>query len=357
MQESSSRPLITTIIPTYRRPKLLRRAIRSVLNQTCSSSRVCVYDNASGDGTASVVAELAKEDSRIAYYCHPANIGSIPNFQYGMKRVGTPFFSFLSDDDLLLPRFYEIALRLFEEYPEAMSAVCATLMVNGRGQLQWKSLEEWRSGLYRPPEALLAMVNTIQPSWTSMMFRREAIDTVGLLDEEVGSACDLDYELRLASRCPIAVSLEPGGIFVQHDESCSAGLTLDSTWPGWKKIIENVVKEKGISPSVRERAKEALTERLTLLLFWRYGLKALSRRNWRDAEKSAAVLARECGARWRSLTLNGMRVICQYAPPCWLVFKLLEAVYRLRRSARNWPGPFGREGAANLLETWGIQDL
>ena len=28
------KPLITTIIPTYRRPKLLQRAIKSVLNQT-----------------------------------------------------------------------------------------------------------------------------------------------------------------------------------------------------------------------------------------------------------------------------------------------------------------------------------
>jgi glycosyltransferase involved in cell wall biosynthesis len=28
-----TKPLITTIIPTYRRPKLLRRAIKSVLNQ------------------------------------------------------------------------------------------------------------------------------------------------------------------------------------------------------------------------------------------------------------------------------------------------------------------------------------
>jgi glycosyltransferase involved in cell wall biosynthesis len=57
----TTKPLITTIIPTYRRPKLLRRAIKSVLNQTYLHFQVCVYDNASGDETAEVVSELAKK--------------------------------------------------------------------------------------------------------------------------------------------------------------------------------------------------------------------------------------------------------------------------------------------------------
>jgi len=54
-------PLITTIIPTYRRPKLLRRAIKSVLGQTFPHFQVCVYDNASGDETPDVVAEISSK--------------------------------------------------------------------------------------------------------------------------------------------------------------------------------------------------------------------------------------------------------------------------------------------------------
>ncbi|RKX41747.1 MAG: glycosyltransferase family 2 protein, partial [Thermotogae bacterium] len=71
MNHKISKPLITTIIPTYRRPKLLQRAIKSVLNQTYPHFQVCVYDNASGDETAEVVAEFAKKDPRVKYYCHP----------------------------------------------------------------------------------------------------------------------------------------------------------------------------------------------------------------------------------------------------------------------------------------------
>lgn len=101
----TAKPLVTTIIPTYRRPKLLRRSIRSVLNQTYPHFNVCVYDNASDDATASVVEDFQKEDSRVKYYAHKENIGATENFIYGMEHVETPFFTLLSDGDLILPNF------------------------------------------------------------------------------------------------------------------------------------------------------------------------------------------------------------------------------------------------------------
>ncbi|MCR4298181.1 MAG: glycosyltransferase, partial [Gallionella sp.] len=103
-----AKPVITTIIPTYRRPVLLRRAILSALHQTYPHVRVCVYDNASGDETESVVdetesvvKEIARHDPRVKYHRHPRNIGSYNNFNYGIREVETEFFSLLSDDDVL----------------------------------------------------------------------------------------------------------------------------------------------------------------------------------------------------------------------------------------------------------------
>src|SRR5512136_722492 len=97
-------PVITTVIPTFRRPYLLRRAIQSVLNQTYPHFQVWVYDDASGDETASVVSAIAQRDRRVHYYCHPRNIGMIANFSYSIKSTPPPYFSMLCDDDLLLPR-------------------------------------------------------------------------------------------------------------------------------------------------------------------------------------------------------------------------------------------------------------
>ena len=92
---------ITTVIPTYGRPRLLARAIRSVLYQSYPHFEVHVYDNASGDETREVVSQFALRDSRVKYHVHPRNIGMMENFAFGISDVETPFFSILSDDDFL----------------------------------------------------------------------------------------------------------------------------------------------------------------------------------------------------------------------------------------------------------------
>ena len=99
-------PKITTVITTYHRPELLRRAVDSVLSQTYPFFQVCVYDNGSDDATFDLMKEYEKKDSRVAYYRHPSNIGMMKNYQYGFSKVNTPYFSFLSDDDFFSPWFY-----------------------------------------------------------------------------------------------------------------------------------------------------------------------------------------------------------------------------------------------------------
>src|SRR6516165_1449212 len=97
---------ITTVIPTFRRPTLLGRAIRSVLRQTNRDCAVTVFDNASGDETRDVVAAIAAEDPRVSYHCQSRNVGIVANFISAMQSVQSPYFSVLSDDDVLFPEFF-----------------------------------------------------------------------------------------------------------------------------------------------------------------------------------------------------------------------------------------------------------
>ena len=207
MNHIVSKPLITSIISTYRRPKMLRRAIRSVLSQTYPHFQVCVYDNASGDETASVVAEIAKMDSRVKYHCHSENIGALKNFIYGMEHVETPFFSFLSDDDIILPEFYETVMKGFENFPDAIFSAGATIYMTNKGKITEVPLSVWqRDGYYIPPDGLLEMLEKGHPQWTAILFRKKVIEKIGVLDQDVGAPSDLDFELRVATRFPLVVS-------------------------------------------------------------------------------------------------------------------------------------------------------
>ena len=96
-----TKPLITTIIPTYQRPKLLRRAIKSGLNQNYPHFQVCVYDNASGDETETVVREFTAKDSRIQYFRQEKNRGGAFNSKLF---IGLPTYNGVRFFRLLLIR-------------------------------------------------------------------------------------------------------------------------------------------------------------------------------------------------------------------------------------------------------------
>src|SRR5688572_28904267 len=106
-------PLVTIGIPTYRRPKLLERAIRSALGQDCSDLEVVVSDNASGDETPNVVRGI--DDARLRLIEQPTNVGPAANFLAVLEAARGEHFVWLGDDDWLDPTFVSRCLALLDD--------------------------------------------------------------------------------------------------------------------------------------------------------------------------------------------------------------------------------------------------
>lgn len=66
-------PLVSVIIPCFNCEKYVRKAIESIQNQTYENLEIIVVNDASTDGTARILEDIAKRDSRIRYYCHEVN--------------------------------------------------------------------------------------------------------------------------------------------------------------------------------------------------------------------------------------------------------------------------------------------
>jgi len=308
------KPLITTIIPTYRRPKFLQRAIKSVLNQTYPHFQVCVYDNASGDETRDVVAKLSQREPRIKYHCHSENIGALANVNYGLERVDTPFFSYLSDDDILLPKFYEIALEGFEKNPEAIFSSTLTLNSDDQDNIWWDSSSfNWIPGFYQPPEGLLAILKNGHPSWLGILFRREVIEKVGILDSEVGASADLDLELRTAAHLPFVISLKPGAIYVAHPLSSCRQQGFYHIWPGELKMIRNLTEDERIPADVRAYAGRVLTERFKKKLYF-IGCRSILRKNFEDTHRVSEFLRNHYHLNIKAFSLSTIAKVCNYFP-------------------------------------------
>ncbi len=325
MTSSSLKPLITTLIPTYRRPKLLRRAIRSVLAQTYPNFEVHVFDNHSEDETAAVVQEFSSADPRVKYHCHSQNIGILENFAYAMERVETPFYSFLSDDDFLLPDFFEIAMAGFEAHPQAIVSALLTLFVDERGELTASQVLGWKEGLYEPPSGLLEFLKSGFLTWTGMLFRQEVIDKVGPLDTSAHGYCDTDFLMRTVPRFPLVVTAKPGAVFVVHAGSSTSQPRFEAIWPGLITVMRKATECLEVPPEKKQHLAGVLTK-WHIRIISRWCIQFTLKKDFESALKSARLLLELYDRRIAASILSAIARICRAFPPAYWVGSGLNKV-------------------------------
>lgn len=210
--------LITTIIPTYKRPLLVKRAIESVLAQTYKNLKVCVYDNASGDETEEVVKELVRRDPRVFYFKNQYNIGALANMLRGFNEVSTPYYSLLSDDDFLLPDFYQRAIDAFDKSPN-IGFVCSKTVVIDLidKKLQFRN-QNWLPGVYEPSNEIISKMYASHFVTTGVLMSRKLSNKVGLFDP---SGSDNLYMTIAAASLSFAVVDCYGAAVILHQDAYS----------------------------------------------------------------------------------------------------------------------------------------
>lgn len=301
---------ITTIIPTYRRPQKLDRAIRSVLAQSYRNFEVHVFDNASGDATRDIVNGIAAKDSRVKYFCQPKNVGFVRNFSSGMLSARTTFVNLLGDDDLLLPNFFADAMNSFSRHPEAFLFAGLVSERHGSDRAPWGPVRNLiKPGIYSPPSGFTALMRESVPRlWTGMLFRREVFEQVGTLDETLITQHDHEFVIRVALRWPVVFENSPCAVFFHNTDLIHISELQRRILHGWFQILDKVEHDPGLPSSVRRGAVQCLKRRLRWDLI-RSGL--LSGINGRspEAAEAATLLEQEVNSKWsgRALSLLARR--------------------------------------------------
>ncbi len=93
---------VAVIIAAYNVAPTIRDAVRSALDQL-ETAEVVVVDDASSDGTAAVVDDLARDDSRVTLIRQPINSGPARARNVAIEATTSPFIAILDGDDILLP--------------------------------------------------------------------------------------------------------------------------------------------------------------------------------------------------------------------------------------------------------------
>ncbi len=123
---------MTAIIPVHNRPELLRRALRSVLNQTFKEWEAIVVDDASDDPAANALADF-RRDRRIRVLRLDRNGGPSSARNAGLAEARGAFVAFLDSDDEWRP---DKLARQLAEAQGGVPRVCvsgATLVAESPG--------------------------------------------------------------------------------------------------------------------------------------------------------------------------------------------------------------------------------
>ena len=120
--------MISVIIPTYNREKVIERAILSVLNQVnCDFLEVIVVDDCSKDNTEEVVKGI--RDSRIKFVRLEKNSGACVARNKGIELASGEYIAFQDSDDEWLPHKLEIQLSEMKKNNASVS-FCSFYKIN-----------------------------------------------------------------------------------------------------------------------------------------------------------------------------------------------------------------------------------
>ena len=98
--------MITIIIPTYNRCRLLKKALESVWKQTIQEEKeIIIVDDASTDETQQYVEQELK--GRVIYIRNPENKGACYSRNEGLKRASGECIAFLDSDNYWEPEFLQ----------------------------------------------------------------------------------------------------------------------------------------------------------------------------------------------------------------------------------------------------------
>jgi glycosyltransferase involved in cell wall biosynthesis len=128
--------LISVIIPTFRRPQLVLRAVRSVLCQTLRELELIVVVDGDDGETRKALASIA--DPRLRVMALPERIGSAAARNVGVGEARTGWIAFLDDDDEWFPQKLKIQLETAEQCSSPHPIVsCRFIARSEEGDLIW----------------------------------------------------------------------------------------------------------------------------------------------------------------------------------------------------------------------------
>jgi len=209
---SSSRTLLSVVMPTHDRARDVARAAASVLAQDVDALELVVVDDCSTDDTPAVLDRLASQDARVRVVRSDRCLGPCEARNRGLAVAEGDLVAFCDDDDAWFPG----AARVLADYLDANPMVVAAS--------SWHVVLHPATGgaaVFRGPlrygSGQLLWQNFVALPFA--MLRRRALSFDVAFDPDLPTGEDWDLWLRCSFDGPVRTVPHVGYLYTQHGGS------------------------------------------------------------------------------------------------------------------------------------------
>jgi glycosyltransferase involved in cell wall biosynthesis len=241
-------PLVSAVIPTHNRPDFVRRAVRSVLEQTYPNVEAVVVVDGPDEATVSALKHLT--DARVRIVELRENVGGSEARNIGIRESRGEFVGLLDDDDEWLPEKTEKQMSLLSQSKFEGALVVSQYFARSSDGSQICFPPRFPEPEQPISEYMFAPHSGFQ---TSTFFCRRGRALQIPFTPGLAGCQDLDWFLRImtAPNAELAVVAEPLAIFNIPENQPSTSRML-----GWRKRLNwgrskrNLMTRRGYSAFV-----------------------------------------------------------------------------------------------------------
>lgn len=185
------KPKVSVLMPVHNGGRFVRLAVKSILKQTYSDFELLIVDDGSDDETPDVLAQLAKQDSRICVLRNPKKMGLGWTLNLGVQAARGEWVARMDADDVSHPERLGRQLAAVQDDPSIDVIGTQAVDIDADGK---------PVGLRSVPlthEAIRAVLPWANPMiHPSVLFRRRAVISVGSYDPNLTNVEDYDLWFR-----------------------------------------------------------------------------------------------------------------------------------------------------------------
>lgn len=195
--------MISVVIPTHNREKLLVRAIESVLRQTYKDIEILVVADGCTDNTAKIIKEMQMFDNRIKFFDYYPPKGGNEARNIGIEKSNGDLIAFLDDDDEWLLEKLEKQEQLFNRDSEIGLVYTGVNIIYSQLELEYTFIGKSSGDLSKE----ILFDNCIGTTST-VMVKRSILEKAGYFDLDLKALQDFDLWIRVCQHCKVGVIQE-----------------------------------------------------------------------------------------------------------------------------------------------------